>query len=143
MKRVDAFWIGCLFFFLGGVLLTQAYVSSDLTLVAIEAGAYKPSDFPNYERRHVRPATSSVVAIIAEKAFKAGVDPIAALKIAKCESRYIPTEKNKSSSASGLYQFIDKTWNKYCTGNRFNAEDNIDCFLILYKKYPNWWVCKA
>lgn len=37
--------------------------------------------------------------------------------IRKCiawrESRNTPTAKNKTSTASGLYQFIDKTWNNY------------------------------
>lgn len=73
----------------------------------------------------------------------AGVDPISALKIAKCESRYDEAAKNKNSSAKGLYQFIDRTWKGYCTGDPLVAEDSINCFVKLYKQYPSWWVCKG
>lgn len=65
-----------------------------------------------------------------------------ALRIAWCESRYDPLAKNSSSSAKGIYQFIDKTWQNYCDGSVLNSDDNIQCFMILYKKNPQWWECK-
>lgn len=46
---------------------------------------------------------------IREQANKYGVDPDVAMRIAICESRLDPFAENNSSSASGLYQFIDKT----------------------------------
>lgn len=39
-----------------------------------------------------------------------GVDSNVLLAIAKAESNFNPNAKNKSSSASGLFQFIDSTW---------------------------------
>ena len=66
-----------------------------------------------------------------------------ALRIAECESE---TGKNlynlQGSSAKGIYMFIDSTWENYCEGNVLSSRDNIACFLKLYPKYPQWWVCK-
>lgn len=42
-----------------------------------------------------------------------GVDYSLAKSIAYCESQYDPTIDNKYSSASGLFQFLDGTWNHY------------------------------
>lgn len=71
-----------------------------------------------------------------------GVSTETALRIAKCESRLDPFAKNHKSSAKGVYQFVNKTWEHYCTGNVFNAGDNVRCFMELYSKYPTWWQCK-
>ena len=76
------------------------------------------------------------------QAVLAGIDQEDAVRIAKCESNLNPLAKNKYSSASGVYQFIDSTWADYCEGNVFNQSDNIKCFMELYKKYPTWWVCR-
>jgi len=70
------------------------------------------------------------------------VEDETALRIAFCESSYNPCAKNKNSSAGGLYQFLDGTWNNYCEGDKFNIIDNIRCFDKLYNKYPTWWECK-
>lgn len=65
-----------------------------------------------------------------------------ALKIAECESQYGKYNHNwEGGSAKGVYQFTDLTWENYCDGNVLNEEDNIKCFLKLYKVYPNWWAC--
>ncbi len=79
---------------------------------------------------------------IESRAVEEGVNPQTAVRIARCESSLNVTAKNKHSSAKGLYQFIDGTWNAYCEGDVFNYEDNINCFLELYNKYPTWWECK-
>lgn len=39
-----------------------------------------------------------------------GIDANTALTIASVESRFVPTAKNPSSSAYGLFQFVDSTW---------------------------------
>jgi len=71
-----------------------------------------------------------------------GVERETALRIANCESGYNPLAKNKTSSATGIYQFINSTWDNYCKGDRLNADDNIICFMELYPKHPQWWMCK-
>jgi len=71
-----------------------------------------------------------------------GVERETALRIANCESGYNPLAKNKTSSATGVYQFINSTWDNYCKGDRLNADDNIICFMELYPKHPQWWMCK-
>ena len=65
-----------------------------------------------------------------------------ALRIADCESSMGTNLINKRSSAKGVYQFIDKTWENYCQGDVMNNEDNVKCFLKLYPIHPEWWVCK-
>ena len=66
-----------------------------------------------------------------------------ALNIAECESQFGKYKHNFSgSTAKGIYQFIDKTWEDYCDGDVLNDEDNIKCFIKLYNKHPNWWACQ-
>lgn len=73
-----------------------------------------------------------------------GVVPDKAINIAWCESKLGKYEYNfTGSSAKGLYQFIDKTWENYCNGDVLNEVDNARCFMKLYNKYPHWWECKG
>jgi len=66
-----------------------------------------------------------------------------ALNIAECESQFGKYKHNwTGSTAKGIYQFIDKTWEDYCDGDVLNDEDNIRCFIKLYNKHPNWWSCQ-
>ena len=63
-----------------------------------------------------------------------------ALAIAKCESELNPSAKNASSTAGGVYQFIDSTWGMYCVGDKMNAADNVSCGtkLIGREKIRHW-----
>lgn len=55
------------------------------------------------------------------------------VKIAQAESQFNPTNKNPSSSASGLFQILKGTWKSYsCTGSVMNAADNISCARKIY-----------
>lgn len=66
-----------------------------------------------------------------------------ALRIAECESQFGKYRKNwEGSSATGLYQFMPKTFNAYCQGDINNDEDQIRCFIELYPKHKSWWQCK-
>lgn len=73
---------------------------------------------------------------------KYAVDEQVALRIAKCESNLNHLADNPNSSASGVYQFIDSTWEHYCKGDVYDAEANITCFMQLYPAHPEWWECK-
>lgn len=48
-----------------------------------------------------------------------------ALAIANAESGLNPNAKNASSTASGLYQFINSTFLRYCI-QRYNFTDSLD-----------------
>jgi hypothetical protein len=61
------------------------------------------------------------------------------LDICICESQCGLYLTNSQSSARGLFQMIDKTWEHYCTGDVMNNLDNLNCFHKLYPLYPNWW----
>lgn len=50
---------------------------------------------------------------IREKAREYKVDPELAVRISKCESGLVITAKNKTSSASGLYQWLDSSFLHY------------------------------
>ena len=63
-----------------------------------------------------------------------------ALKIATCESNFKWDAKNPKSSAKGVYQFIDSTWEWIeAEGHQFDYKENIKQFLKYYPIYPGWW----
>jgi soluble lytic murein transglycosylase-like protein len=68
-----------------------------------------------------------------------GVNPDTALRVAKCESGLNPKAENVNGSATGLYQFIRKTWKNYCVGDVYNADHNIICFVQHFNDHPEWW----
>jgi hypothetical protein len=66
-----------------------------------------------------------------------------AKRIATCESQMGKYRKNWSgSSATGLFQFMPKTFNAYCSGDIKSDRDQILCFNKLYKLHPSWWECQ-
>ena len=71
-----------------------------------------------------------------------GVDKDTALRIAKCESGLNPKAENVNGSATGLFQFIRKTWKNECGGDVYNEDHNIICFMQEYPKHFDWWECK-
>lgn len=80
---------------------------------------------------------------IEQAARKYGVSPTAAIAIAGCESSFNPYAANSSSSAKGLYQFTDGTWEYIkAHGHQFDADENIKQFMIWYQIRPDWWVCE-
>ena len=58
------------------------------------------------------------------------------IRIARAESGLNQYAKNPSSTAKGIYQFIDGTWRAYCLkdGNVYNFVDNINCFYKVLAK---------
>lgn len=80
---------------------------------------------------------------IMQQSIKYGVDYKTALRIAECESSLNPMAKHKVSTAKGLYQFTDPTW-EYIggEGDQYNMKENIRLFMVYYPKHPQWWQCK-
>lgn len=80
---------------------------------------------------------TAIQSYIIEQAEKRGVDPRLALAIAKQESNFNPLAKSKDSSAFGLYQFTDKTWQGYGidpkSAARLDPKTQIDLGLQLIK----------
>jgi soluble lytic murein transglycosylase-like protein len=69
-----------------------------------------------------------------------------ALKIAKCESNYNPYAVNRSSGASGLFQFLPSTWaaSPYHAQSVFDPSANAHAAEWLYVHAgPNQWSCNA
>ena len=54
-------------------------------------------------------------------------------KIITAESNWNPEAKNKLSTASGLAQFINGTWEKWGQGEVFNPCDNLLAMVRLYR----------
>lgn len=55
-------------------------------------------------------------------------------KIMKCESNGNPKATNSLSSAKGLYQILDGTWQSSgCTGDPFDPDDNTRCAYKVLK----------
>jgi Transglycosylase SLT domain len=68
-----------------------------------------------------------------------------ALRVAKCESGYNPNAVNRSSGASGLFQFLPSTWASLPQHNQsvFNPVANSQAAAVLYQRSgPNQWSCK-
>jgi len=66
------------------------------------------------------------------------------INIAKKESNMNQLAKNKSSSASGLFQIISGTWySNDCVGDKWNFKDNTDCAWKIQTKrgFQPWEVC--
>ncbi|TGV15832.1 hypothetical protein EN816_00850 [Mesorhizobium sp. M8A.F.Ca.ET.173.01.1.1] len=67
-----------------------------------------------------------VAGIVAAAATRHGVPPAIALGIAQIESGMNPNAKASTSSAGGLFQFVDGTAAQYHLRNKFDAEANAD-----------------
>jgi len=61
-----------------------------------------------------------------------------ALAIASVESEFNPNAQSKTSSAKGLFQFIDGTWKENCEGDPLNSDDNAKCAVNLIGKGELW-----
>lgn len=77
---------------------------------------------------------------ILEYSEKHGIDAMLALNIACAESCthdkngniiFNPNAKNPNSTASGIFQFLQGTWNSMCEGDVFDENDNIECAVKI------------
>lgn len=67
-----------------------------------------------------------VTSIIDDAARRYGIDPVVMRTIAQIESNMDPTAQNPRSSAGGLFQFIDSTWEQYGGGDKMDPYRNAD-----------------
>ena len=80
--------------------------------------------------------------LIRQLAIRYDVDQDLALRIACAESNLKPTAKNSHSSAEGVYQFLDGTWEYYGMKywktlegkDKLDAEDNVELAMIVLSK---------
>lgn len=71
------------------------------------------------------------------------VDADRAVLIAKCESNLDPFASNKTSTAKGVYQFLDGTWEAIgAEGSPYDADESIRQFMIWYPSNQDWWECE-
>lgn len=85
--------------------------------------------------------------LIRKYAQQYGIKPDSALCIAKKESGFNPNSKNKSSSASGVFQYLSSTWRSTDEGKAglsvLNAEANIKAavkYMAIHKSTKPWTV---
>jgi len=86
----------------------------------------------------------SCIRDVGEKLGKSNTEIRTMIRIAQKESHMNPKAKNKTSSASGLFQIIAGTWySNDCTGDKWNYEDNIKCAWKIQSGvgYRAWEVC--
>lgn len=91
-----------------------------------------------------------LVEYIGQRAVSYGLDPEMAKAVAYCESNYIPTAQNPTSSAGGIYQFLNGTW-EYVNVKRgvdYSLEDKYDPIKSIENamwlaKHEGWthWEC--
>lgn len=85
------------------------------------------------------PTREEVANYIGFKALEMKLDPAMVLRIAKCESGLNYLSKNKNSTASGIFQFLNSTWSSTRKqmgvekSSQFNAQDNIDTAIWKIK----------
>lgn len=80
---------------------------------------------PGHMRFGQAQVQSSIVERVVSAARTAGADPALMMSIADKESNFAPRAKASTSSASGLFQFIDTTWLRALRnfGGRYGHED--------------------
>jgi len=86
---------------------------------------------------------NEITELIRKYAKEYGIDENEALRIAYCESSFNPEAENwQGSTAKGLYQFTDPTWQWIgAEGHQFNAEENVKMFMTWFPVFPTWWAC--
>jgi len=81
---------------------------------------------------YIEPEPLTVPEVIDQYAREYGLSVPIMKRIAYCESFFIPNAENNSSSATGLFQIIDGTWDYFgCQGERTNVEDNVVCAMKI------------
>lgn len=112
-------------------LLADLAVALQLLSVSLAAQVPVTAEIQTNEVFEIR---LSVEQIITEEATAHNIDVPFALYLARNESNFNPLAKNPNSSATGVYQFITRTWMSLCEGNREDARDNTRCAMKIISK---------
>lgn len=84
--------------------------------------------------------TQDIISLVEIQAIHAGVNPQQALKVIDCESDFDPYAKNPNSTAKGLAQFLDGTWEWiHAPATQEDVYWSVVMFMKYYNKYPQWW----
>ena len=71
------------------------------------------------------------------------VNCLLAVDLAQWESQFNEKAQNPITTASGVYQWIDSSWDAFCDGDKYNARDNIRCTMETLSKskgnLSHWW----
>ena len=117
-----------------GVALEKLTIAVGLLQIAIA----QVSQLPLPEKKVSYETQGEIRTMIVELARYHNISTILALELGRIESRFNPLIKNPSSTATGLYQFIDSTWRGYCKGDRLNPYDNTKCAMERLQAGELW-----
>jgi hypothetical protein len=115
------------------------------------AGALLLSYIAGCESRASLGLTQGVPELIDQAAAEYGIPGAAPAlrRIAWCESRWFPGAYNRSSGASGVFQFVAATWlyasrmAGFAGASPFEAVANVYSGVWLYRaEGPRHWVCR-
>jgi hypothetical protein len=100
-------------------------VANDTSSISV-ANPVAASEMDRSLSKDVNPSKENMIKVINKASEVTGVDSDIMLTMAQKESSLNPNAKSRSSSASGLYQFIDSTWvdmvKKY--GKKYGIDQN-------------------
>ena len=123
-------------------LLSMALAAMPPATYAIPAPVLPPersfkAEVGNVSSRPGTPSQGEIRSFIARSAKFYGISGYLALELAWIESRFDYSARNPSSSAKGIYQFIDGS-QKLCGNNFdvFDIEDNVRCAHRLISEDP-------
>ncbi len=95
------------------------------------------------------PVPAEIEAVIRAAAAAWGADPGQLLRVAWCESRYNPYAINARSGASGLFQFMPRTWAAnsvragYAGASVFDPVASANVAAYMFRNGQAWqWACK-
>lgn len=129
--------------------MLETWLAMGLLIATTTPTAIETQHIPNYSltqdisilKNVELNSTTSIAEYIEARAIVYGYSPKRAVAIAKCESGLLPTAKSKTSSASGLFQFIKGTWEGTMTemgkpldSDRFDPHFNIEAAVYLLGK---------
>lgn len=97
--------------------------------------------FPHHSAPHIaKNVPSPIINAISDASKKSGVDFSYLVQQAKAESSFNPNAKARTSSATGLYQFIDSTWmemiDKYGDDYGLNTKGKSRLQILEMRKNP-------
>ncbi|MGZ8924659.1 MAG: transglycosylase SLT domain-containing protein [Nitrososphaeraceae archaeon] len=112
----------------GGTILAPEYNESlNSNGIKQELSEHTPATNKNLSNiKGYDQASPAVKRAIHNAAINNGVDEFTLAQMCAIESGFKPNAQNPTSSAGGLFQFVDDTWNGYGGGNKFDPELNAD-----------------